>query len=229
MRTKSVTEVYDRIAADFSRTRSRSWPEWDSFSPYLSSGLSLLDAGCGNGRFFDFVRRHDVSYCGLDISTNLLSEARKKHPDLRLIEGDIRFLPFGDDEFDLVASIAVLHHLKNNNEQLQALDEAKRVLRTNGYLLLMVWNLWSNSHYRTFRLEARLKAKKNPTHSPQDFYIPWGEEKILRYYYAFQFEELADLLKKSGFKLVKMAFTKNNQVGVIPSDAFNILAICQKK
>lgn len=229
MRTKSVTEVYDRIAVDFSRTRARSWPEWDFFHPYLGSGLSLLDAGCGNGRFFDFVRRHDVNYCGLDSSVNLLSEARKKHPDLRLIEGDIRFLPFADGEFDLVASIAVLHHLKNNNEQLQALSEARRVLRKEAYLLLMVWNLWGNSRYRDFRLEARLRAKKNPACSPQDFYIPWGEEKIPRYYYAFQFNELADLLQKSGFKLAKMAFTQNNQFGAPSSEAFNILAICQRK
>ncbi|MCO8269474.1 class I SAM-dependent methyltransferase [Actinoplanes sp. TRM 88003] len=49
---------------------------------------------------------------------------------------NITALPFPDDSFDLVISNLVIHNLKSFDDRARALDEAVRVLRPGGRLLL---------------------------------------------------------------------------------------------
>src|SRR5437773_46351 len=50
---------YNRVAQDFDETRQQAWPGWDTLLSYLNAPLnaplSVLDVGCGNGRFGLFL------------------------------------------------------------------------------------------------------------------------------------------------------------------------------
>jgi 2-polyprenyl-3-methyl-5-hydroxy-6-metoxy-1,4-benzoquinol methylase len=48
---------YAIVADDFDQTRGTAWPGWRRLLPYLPLPLSVLDVGCGNGRFALFL--HD--------------------------------------------------------------------------------------------------------------------------------------------------------------------------
>ncbi len=45
--------------------------------------MSILDVGCGNGEFVNFLNYngHSGKYTGIDINKNLLTEARRRFPD----------------------------------------------------------------------------------------------------------------------------------------------------
>lgn len=61
---------------------------WDKFiTPYLIPG-SVLDIGCGSGRFIDFLSK-DRDYTGLDISHLAIKGAEERHPDLKFSVKDI--------------------------------------------------------------------------------------------------------------------------------------------
>jgi len=48
---------YQQTADDFDQTRGTAWPGWNRLLPYLTAPLTVLDVGCGNGRFAAFLAK----------------------------------------------------------------------------------------------------------------------------------------------------------------------------
>jgi SAM-dependent methyltransferase len=69
---------------------------------------SLLDAGCGNGVFVNYLSEHrkDLAIFALD-----RSKAALKHVKTNPILGDVSELPFADNHFDCITCLEVLEHL----------------------------------------------------------------------------------------------------------------------
>ena len=96
----------------------------------------VLEVGCGVGS----VAAHLASTYGYDVvgtdldpeQIELAGRFNEKRQNLRFMEADTIRLPFEDDEFDLVISMKVIHHIKNWHT---ALGEIGRVLKPNGYHL----------------------------------------------------------------------------------------------
>lgn len=79
-------------------------------------GKTVLDAGCGGGRYTVAWRLLGAaSAVGVDVSTTGLSDARKRVAQARIAnvefkEGNVLQLPVPDNAFDVVFSNGVLHH-----------------------------------------------------------------------------------------------------------------------
>lgn len=56
---------------------------------------SVLDIGCGYGRFFEIFPEHTGNYLGVDISPDLLRVAQAAHPNKQFIVGDMRKDDYG--------------------------------------------------------------------------------------------------------------------------------------
>lgn len=74
-----------------------------------SLSCSILDAGCGAGRFSTLF--NPEIYLGIDNSVEMLELARRRHPQYTFSEADIYNLVFSDNQFELVLSHSVLKHL----------------------------------------------------------------------------------------------------------------------
>lgn len=80
---------YDQFAETFSKSRQdHPWPELDSIiSDICEQGYtSVLDVGCGNGRFLEQMEHGTWNverYLGVDNSAGMIEEARKLHPEYR--------------------------------------------------------------------------------------------------------------------------------------------------
>lgn len=211
---------YNKFAKDFDSTRYKPWDEFKFFNENLEKGDIILDAGSGNGRLLNFLKDKNIKYFGLDISKKLIEISKKKYPNNNFIIGNIKKLPFENIFFDKIYSIASLHHLNNYNNRQKALNEFFRVLKPNGFLNMTVWNLdniehQENSKFKEKILECRKKAKNKasflPFLSERDLIIPWGKEKIKRYYYAYKKEELEEQLKIAGFTDIDIFGVKDNK------------------
>lgn len=101
---------------------------------------SILDICCGTGAvIIAFATRYtDSLTVGYDFSRGMLCKVRKKQRDrlISLIEGDAATLPFVDGSFDVIACSHALYELKSSARQ-KALLEMKRVIRSDGVVLLM--------------------------------------------------------------------------------------------
>ncbi len=214
---------YDKIAEQFSRTRSSFWKELDFIKEEVKEGDKILDLGCGNGRLYEFLKEKRIEYTGIDSSEKLLELARKKYGvEAKFIRGDALSLPFADESFDKIISIAVLHHIPSKELRRKFLSEARRVLKKNGVLIISVWNMRQKKYAPLLIKYALLKIIGL---SPLDFgdvYLGWNGEEKVRFLHAFKKSEFEKLLKESGFSVKKFLTVRRK------SGQGNFLAVAGK-
>ena len=202
-------EDYNLIADDFSRTRDEVWDEmFFLFEKYLKTGDKVLDLGCGNGRWFKLFKTYNVNYMGIDSSLKLIDIARKNDPEGKFQVEEGLNLSFPDNFFDKIYSIAVFHHLPSKKLRLKFLEEAKRVLKPGGILVLTVWRLKNQTYLLIKYTILKLLGKSKLDF--RDVFEPWGK-KAERYYHCFTETELIKLVKDSGFKIKEGGIIKNER------------------
>lgn len=132
-----VDALYDRWAAtydtDQNRTRDLAGRVLRTESADLVAG-DVVELGCGTGRNTVWLVERARSLTGVDFSTAMLEEARRKISDdrVRFVRHDIRAaLPLLGDSADLVVITLVLEHIEDLGF---VFGECARVLRPGGYL-----------------------------------------------------------------------------------------------
>jgi len=102
-----------------------------------TQGQRLLDFGCGNGRLVPFLP--DVDYLGIDNNQSYITEATatKGSALVRFMCADVKDLAsFGEEKFDTVVSLGVLHHLSDEVAE-PALEAALSLVKPGGRLITM--------------------------------------------------------------------------------------------
>jgi ubiquinone/menaquinone biosynthesis C-methylase UbiE len=202
-------EDYNLIADDFSRTRDEVWDEmFFLFEKYLKTGDKVLDLGCGNGRWFKLFETYNVDYMGIDSSVKLINIAQKNNLEGKFQIEEGLNLSFPDNFFDKIYSIAVFHHIPSKEFRLKFLEEAKRVLKPGGILVLTVWRLKNQAYLLIKYTILKLLGKSKLDF--RDVFEPWGK-KAERYYHCFTETELIKLVKDSGLKIKEGGIIKNEK------------------
>lgn len=194
-------ETYDRVAREFSKSRSRFWEELIFLAEHVKDGDRVLDIGCGSGRFYPLVEDRHGRYTGIDYSGSLINEARRHHGRAEFLLGDATKLPFADNTFDIAYSFAVIHHIPGNELRRQFVREAARVLRPGGTFILSAWQLWNMRHVGRIFLTAFQSLSRLSPLDPGDVVLTFGKNKEPRYMHAFTSRGLAGLLRNEGFHI----------------------------
>ena len=92
----------------------------------IRAGTSVLDCGCGAGRFVRLAANEGARVAGIDAASALVEIARKRTPDADLRVGDFESLPWPDRTFDVVAGFSTFQFA---DDHASALHEASRVSR----------------------------------------------------------------------------------------------------
>ena len=109
---------------------------------------SYLDVGCGNGAATRFVAEtFGMRAVGVDVDPRQIALARAAaghRSDVEYATADATCLPFEDGRFDIVATNKTTHH---EPRWSSALDEMRRVLKPQGYLIFAdlktpTWVAW---------------------------------------------------------------------------------------
>jgi ubiquinone/menaquinone biosynthesis C-methylase UbiE len=109
----------------------------------LEQGERVLDVGCGTGSLAIVARRQvgaTGQVFGVDASPEMIArarhKARKAKLDISFDDGVAEKLPFPVQQFDVVLSTVMLHHLRKN-VRAQAVAEMQRVLKPGGRVLVV--------------------------------------------------------------------------------------------
>ena len=111
----------------------------------LYSGLIVLDAGCGNGRFTNQAAETEAEIIGIDLGYGVYSafEHTRHLTNVHIVQGDLFRLPFEDKTFDRIFSIGVLMHTGNASAAFSSLV---RTLRQNGLIVAHVYGKGKQSY-----------------------------------------------------------------------------------
>jgi ubiquinone/menaquinone biosynthesis C-methylase UbiE len=104
----------------------------------------VLDAGCGTGFVTRELIKKGWDCISIDLSENMLSVAKKK-AEQESLKADFRHCSvldlsmFKDKEFDVIMLNGVLPYI-NEEDEIKAYNECKRVLKDNGSLIIAQYN-----------------------------------------------------------------------------------------
>ena len=102
---------------------------------HLKPESSILDVGCGTGLLFEYLSDKVKISVGVDISKNILMEAKRKlkGEDVFLIRADADYLPFPNEIFDVVFAITLLQNMPSPSMTLR---EMRRVAKLRASILV---------------------------------------------------------------------------------------------
>ena len=182
--------LYTNIAREFHKTRGYVWPCVRKFIQSIpsKSQLSIFEAGCGNGRNLIYARDAGFySVSGMDICPQFVEICRERMLDVSV--GDI--LEPIDKKYDIILSVAVIHHLDSEEKRLIAIKNLINGLNPGGRLLITVWS------------QEKGDSVAQKEFSLGDNIVPWHSKDgstILehRYYYIYNREFLVETLNRLG-------------------------------
>jgi SAM-dependent methyltransferase len=165
----------------------------------------VLDVGCGTGLLATRLAHAGYKVTGVDPSEGMLEVLAGRTPKVDSVRASGTSLPFQDDTFDLVLSVAVMHHIADAEDVRQTLSEMVRVAKPAGRIL--VWDHNARNPYWKC-LMARV---------PQDT----GDERLISE------AELIDGLRDGGAEVLL-----STQLGMVPdftpSAAIGIAAAAER-
>lgn len=207
---KEMEAGYDLIADKFSQTRKHFWRGMEFMGDYVQDGDKVLDFGCGNGRILELFSGKKIEYTGVDVSEKLIEIAKARHSmssdyKFQKISGSDR-LPFTDNYFNSVYSIAVFHHLPGRELRKATVKELYRVLTPGGKIIVTVWNLFQRKYVKNLLSNwlSKLKGKSNLDWN--DCLISFTDNQgqiFQRFHHAFTKRELKHLFVEAGFEIKK--------------------------
>lgn len=146
------------------------------FAGLVGRDATVADVGCGTGAATRMLADSGLDVLGIDLSPNMLVEARRLNPDLRFEVGSMTSLEFDDGHFDGICAWYSVIHIPD--ELLpQVFSEFHRVLRPGGCLL----------------------AAFQVGEQPREFKQMFGEEVSLTFYRR-QPDTVAVLLDEAGLE-----------------------------
>jgi SAM-dependent methyltransferase len=102
----------------------------------IAGDVAVLDAGCGSGFFCRLAVDAGARVSGIDAAGPLVELARRRVPEGEFEVGDIQFLPYADDRFDVVTAFNSIQYATDPQATLR---EAGRVSRRGGMIFIVVW------------------------------------------------------------------------------------------
>lgn len=190
MKMKQFNEVkncYDAVAEDYTKNfydelshKSLDRLLLKRFAEENKDNGAIADLGCGCGHTTKFLKNAGArEIAGIDLSAEMIKNARLKNPGLDFETGNILELAAGNETFAAVlAFYAIVHFTRDEVER--AFAEINRVLKPAGRFLFSFHVGAEENH-----LEEFLNQKVDVT------------------FYFFEVEEILKLLEKTGFRLLE--------------------------
>lgn len=231
MQKKDVNKIldlnnkfYQMVAQDFSKTRQTPWEGWgrvieiikESFNKSIvdegnenkvsDNKIKILDIGCGNGRFYNFLEKNigNFYYTGIDINNDLLKEATKNRVfndshTVNFVKFDIfKNINEINERYDIVLAFGITHHLPNKDFRKKWFSILPKLLPDEMHrrclLILTFWDFEEESG---------------------EYILGWKDNKdALRFCYKYSESDLKEIIKNfenSNLKLLeKYESDKNN-------------------
>lgn len=185
-----LEKVYDELAQFWGKDGTlHDWGSKDLkvFSTLVKEkkGKVVLDLGCGSGVQTKMLLDEGLEVLGLDISRNMIEQAKKKAPKAKYIVGDMTKLTFRANSFDGVWARASLLHIPKQKVET-VLKNIAKVLKPQGIFYLA------------------LKEGEGEREIEQERY----GRKVNRFFSFFQEEEIAKLIEQSGFEVLSVEHFK---------------------
>ncbi|MCR4579395.1 MAG: methyltransferase domain-containing protein [Treponema sp.] len=201
-----------------------------------ASSIKIADIGAGTGRYSVELCHQGYDITAVELVKHNLEILRDKHENIKTWQGDARNLHFLDKEvFDITLLFGPLYHLHGDEDKLKAIEEAKRITKKDGIILIAyVMNDYSVISY-CFK-QHKWKEVMDKEGLSEDFHTICREDDLYDY---VRLEDINRLNEAAHLKRIKIISADGaadymrrelNEMSEEEFDAFckYQLAICQR-
>lgn len=136
MTTKLQTD-FDKIA----ELDDSLWNNNNYFHPLVMNSIpgkisNTLDIGCGKGTLSQLLAKRASKVTGIDISCKMIKIAKESslnNDNIDFINADILTYSFPENSFDVIVSIASLHHMNSS----EIYPKIVSLLKKNGHMIIV--------------------------------------------------------------------------------------------
>ena len=122
---------------------------------------SVLDVGCGTGRHVIELSKKGYSCFGVDVSSAMIKKARENAPEIGFECMNMKNIKL-HRKFDAIFSVdSAFCYMKSNDDCLQALASMRKLLNSDGILILQMMNVWTDVVKDNIKGKWRDVTKKN--------------------------------------------------------------------
>lgn len=219
-------QFYQTIAASFSSSRQHPWSGWTGASETLAESLNLesllsltvLDIGCGNGRFANYLAtilppKIQLNYLGIDQDVHLLDIAAQnvsqlpQHHFSFQLQDIIQTLqtnqPLTNTQPDFVVAFGVFHHIPSFVLRQKLFQEVARLLPPGGIFAVTFWQFERNEALMARQVAADSVGIDPADLEKDDYFLTWERSTpATRYCHLVTLDEQAKLLQNTGLEVI---------------------------
>lgn len=162
--------------------------------------LKIADIGAGTGRYSIPLSEEGHEVTAIEPVKKNLSYIKMRSKKVIAKQGGALKIKEPDESFDIVILFGPLYHLITHEEKLQALNEAKRIVKKNGYIFTMyISNEYAVISY-AFK-EGKLRECINSGKLDSEFNTITDEKDLYSY---VRLEEINRLTNEAGLTREKI-------------------------
>jgi SAM-dependent methyltransferase len=219
-------DFYSKVAIYFDSSRRYPWRGWqdlvDFFKRVDFTPKTILDLGCGNGRFLEFLKDNykDFKYCGIDSSKELLAIAKNRLKnnfflaDLQT-DGWSRKAEKISGGYDLIVLMGVMHHIPGKENRVNLIKQSLKLLTNKGYLVFSAWQFLKKVKLPNANTGWQLLDISEQDLDQNDYLLSWNRgTTALRYCHFLDNTEAGELFKICNLQIINEfdADGKDNQL-----------------
>lgn len=203
-----VAKRYDLVNDLLSLGQTKRWRKKVTALISPKPGMKILDMAAGPGASSEPLARAGAEVISADFSEGMLDAGRRQRPYLTFQWADALALPFGDNSFDLYT---ISFGLRNTHNTAKALQEALRVVRPGGRLVIVefsapVWRPFRTIYTNYLMGALPWIAKKTASNPDAYIYLAesikaWPDQRAL-----------AEIIESAGWSEVEV---KNLTGGIV--------------
>jgi demethylmenaquinone methyltransferase/2-methoxy-6-polyprenyl-1,4-benzoquinol methylase len=150
-----VAKRYDIMNDLLSLGQTKVWRKKATAIIAPTRGMKILDIAAGTGSSSRPLADAGAEVIPADFSQGMLDAGKKRNPDLNFTLADALNLPFANDQFDVTT---ISFGLRNTNDVSKALQEALRVSKPGGRLVVVEFSHPTNRFFRTIYMKYLMEA-----------------------------------------------------------------------
>lgn len=167
----------------------------------LKSEIQILDIGAATGGYSIPLWEEGYDVTAVELVKHNLGMLKAKGTGVKAFQGNaLKLKRFEADSFDFTLLFGPMYHLKTREEQLQALNEAKRVTRLGGYILVAyVMNEYA---FLTYGIkEGHVLENIADGKLDDSFHVRPGEDDL---YMFMRTEDIESLNEEAGLERIQI-------------------------
>lgn len=101
----------------------------------VSPSASIAELGCGTGTMTGLLVEEGLDVMGLDISLDMLAEARKKYPDISFLEADMRDFKLSEKKDVIVSICDSINYVLTTEDLVKTFSSVRENLSEGGIFI----------------------------------------------------------------------------------------------